>query len=192
MHSNHNRVKVLIDIEAFLFWFMLGFVLEFFVSRRLGRRSNNILFHNVTILLILFISNHFFSHYNIASWCPSGKLIFQPIPTHTPYRSSTNKSSSPSASPKTPRLPPQRHLVVAIFSKAYNCLTQKLFEVATSSKSQIFMTVFMFWMFGNNISIFVLFPIIQTLTTAVSGLLNMQKGKHFTKYSFRTLWGYGG
>jgi hypothetical protein len=39
------------------------------------------------------------------------------------------------------------------------------------------MTVFMFWMFGNNISIFVLFPIIQTLTTAVGGLLNMQKGK---------------
>lgn len=34
----------------------------------------------------------------------------------------------------------------------------------------------MFWMFGNNISIFVLFPIIQTLTSAVGGLLNMQKG----------------
>lgn len=40
------------------------------------------------------------------------------------------------------------------------------------------MTVFMFWMFGNNISIFILFPIIQTLTTAVGGMLNMQKGKY--------------
>jgi hypothetical protein len=48
--------------------------------------------------------------------------------------------------------------------------------VATASKSQILMTIFMFWMFGNNISIFVLFPIIQTLTSAVGGLLNMQKG----------------
>ena len=39
------------------------------------------------------------------------------------------------------------------------------------------MTIFMFWMFGNNISIFILFPIIQTLSTAVGGILNMQKGK---------------
>lgn len=38
------------------------------------------------------------------------------------------------------------------------------------------MTIFMFWMFGNNISIFVLFPIIQTLMTAVGGLINMAKG----------------
>lgn len=38
------------------------------------------------------------------------------------------------------------------------------------------MTMFMFWMFGNNISIFVLFPIIQTLMTAVGGLLNIGKG----------------
>ena len=53
---------------------------------------------------------------------------------------------------------------------------EKLFEVSTASKSQILMTVFMFWMFGNNISIFILFPIIQTLTTAVGGILNMQKG----------------
>lgn len=57
----------------------------------------------------------------------------------------------------------------------YDSLTQKLYEVATSSKSQILMTIFMFWMFGNNISIFILFPIIQTLTTAVGGVLNMQK-----------------
>ena len=34
----------------------------------------------------------------------------------------------------------------------------------------------MFWMFGNNISIFILFPIVQTLSTAVGGILNMQKG----------------
>lgn len=32
-------------------------------------------------------------------------------------------------------------------------------------------------MFGNNISIFVLFPIIQTLMSAVGGFLNMGKGK---------------
>jgi hypothetical protein len=38
------------------------------------------------------------------------------------------------------------------------------------------MTVFMFWMFGNNISIFVLFPIIQTLMSSVGGLLNLGKG----------------
>lgn len=35
----------------------------------------------------------------------------------------------------------------------------------------------MFWMFGNNISIFILFPIVQTLSTAVGGIINMQKGK---------------
>ena len=40
------------------------------------------------------------------------------------------------------------------------------------------MTMFMFWMFGNNISIFVLFPIIQTLSTAVGGLVNVGKGMH--------------
>lgn len=38
------------------------------------------------------------------------------------------------------------------------------------------MTVFMFWMFGNNITIFVLFPIIQTLTSAVGGLLKLSQG----------------
>jgi hypothetical protein len=53
---------------------------------------------------------------------------------------------------------------------------QKLFELATANKSQILMTIFMFWMFGNNITIFVLFPIIQTLTSAVGGLLNFNKG----------------
>jgi hypothetical protein len=65
----------------------------------------------------------------------------------------------------------------------YVLLTQKLFEVATGAKSQILMTGFMFWMFGNNISIFILFPIIQTLTTAVGGILNMQKGTPFPSQS---------
>lgn len=49
------------------------------------------------------------------------------------------------------------------------------------------MTIFMFWMFGNNITIFVLFPIIQTLTSAVGGLLNFNKGKEIeTQCLWRT------
>ena len=44
----------------------------------------------------------------------------------------------------------------------------------------------MFWMFGNNISIFILFPIIQTLSTAIGGILNMQKGKILNNIVFES------
>ncbi len=56
--------------------------------------------------------------------------------------------------------------------------------MATAAKTQILMTIFMFWMFGNNISIFILFPIIQTLTIAIGGILNMAKGKTIFKIVF--------
>ena len=48
--------------------------------------------------------------------------------------------------------------------------------MATSSKMQIFMTLFMFWMMGNGMSIFTIFFIFQSLFSAVTALLKTSKG----------------
>ena len=54
-------------------------------------------------------------------------------------------------------------------------------ELATSSKMQIFMTMFMFWMMGNGMSIFTIFFIFQSLFSAVTALLKTGKGKNLIK-----------
>jgi hypothetical protein len=51
-------------------------------------------------------------------------------------------------------------------------------EMATGSKMQIFMTMFMFWMMGNGMSIFTIFFIFQSLFSAVTALLKTGKGKN--------------
>lgn len=55
--------------------------------------------------------------------------------------------------------------------------------MATSSKAQIFMTMVMFWMIGNGISIYTIFFIFQSLFSAVTALLRTSKGKNEYKIS---------
>ncbi len=57
-------------------------------------------------------------------------------------------------------------------------------EMATGSKMQIFMTMFMFWMMGNGMSIFTIFFIFQSLFSAVTALLKTGKGKNWLKIVF--------
>ena len=51
-------------------------------------------------------------------------------------------------------------------------------DLATAGKNQIFMTLFMFWMVGNNVSIFTLFFIFQSLFSAITALLKANKGRN--------------
>ena len=49
-------------------------------------------------------------------------------------------------------------------------------ELATASKGQILMTLFMFWMIGNGVSIYTIFFIVQSLFTCVTAMLKTGKG----------------
>jgi hypothetical protein len=66
-----------------------------------------------------------------------------------------------------------------MIEKVSYLISKKLMELATSSKMQIFMTMFMFWMMGNGMSIFTIFFIFQSLFSAVTALLKTGKGKIF-------------
>lgn len=54
MHSDHQRIKVLIDVEAFLFGLMFTLLFSLLLDWCFYSISSGILLHNVTILLILF------------------------------------------------------------------------------------------------------------------------------------------
>lgn len=54
MHSDHKRIKVLIDVEVFLFALMFALLFCLFLECCFCSTSSGILLHNVTILLILF------------------------------------------------------------------------------------------------------------------------------------------
>ena len=165
-----QRVEVLKRIEFGFFFLALRLGFGLALARFSGDRLTSL--HNVTIL-----------------WFIPRVIIYKL--NHAQVVSQSHSQSQLSRRPKTARSPPRalriqyRHHTVLLRNppkarpsrKCTAVIRQKLWEVSTGSKSQILMTIFMFWMFGNNISIFILFPIIQTLTTAVGGMLNMQKGK---------------
>ena len=61
--------------------------------------------------------------------------------------------------------------------------SQKLMEMATSPKMQLFMTFMVIYFFiGNNISIYSIFAVIQSITSTVGGLLKTNKSNlHITQ-----------
>jgi hypothetical protein len=57
-----------------------------------------------------------------------------------------------------------------------NHLTQKLWDIATASKMQILMSLFMMWVTGNNINIVLIFLVFKGVSSAVGGLIDVNKG----------------
>lgn len=52
-------------------------------------------------------------------------------------------------------------------------------DLATSGKMQIFMTLFMFWMVGNGVSIFTIFFIFQSLFSSITAIIKANKSNSF-------------
>ena len=52
-------------------------------------------------------------------------------------------------------------------------------DLATSGKMQIFLTLFMFWMIGNGVSIFTIFFIFQSLFSSITAILKANKSTSF-------------
>lgn len=51
-------------------------------------------------------------------------------------------------------------------------------DLATAGKMQIFLTMFMFWMIGNGVSIFTIFFIFQSLFSSITAILKTNKSTH--------------
>jgi hypothetical protein len=57
---------------------------------------------------------------------------------------------------------------------------QKLMDIASANKMQIVMSLFMMWMLGNAINIFLIFLVFKGFSSALTAILDVNKGIYFS------------